>query len=147
MEIKKYKGYVIFYDQEKNLFEAEIQTGEVVASNAELKILEKMLDKIITDGFKKIKTYYWDGEILKSVTITSKNSQEKYVWLIFEDGRRMKERLRWKSDLLKPSEKNQAIIKEMLDLTQQLLKIRKDLEDLSKKAECLSTKDFGMEEE
>ena len=140
MEIKKYKGFDVDFDESKDVFTA-YKDGYEFAQAPSLRQLEKHLDAVTKKVFNRLPIYKYEGntyeedELVETGEITSFNSLQKEVWITYgKEKNREKVYLSYGHyDILHKTPHNLDLLKQILSLRAQIKKLTTSVETLENK--------------
>lgn len=131
MQIKKYKGLDIDFNESTDVFGA-YKDGDRIAEAPSLRKLEKHLDIVTKKAFNRLPIYKYDTGELVEGEITSFNSLQKEVWITYSEKKyREKVSLRWSHQ-------------EILHKTPDNLKLSKEISSLQSQAQRLDSKIYQL---
>ena len=136
MELKKYRGYEINYNENAEKFVAYTQDGEEVESNSSLKILKLTLDKICKKQIKRIAVLHREGDEISEAIVTSiASGRRDGCWLIDPKTKRRAKNGGYYNDLYKPNERNHKLAKEINAIKKQIITLEHEAEKKEAKLE------------
>lgn len=151
IEIKKVQGYTIYYEPTNGFFYLYNPRGDEEDRAEKQGVLEERVKKLIKQEFKRIPILriYNDGEVING-EITSYNFEYHEMWVNMEKsgqmfrGGRQKVSLRYRggTGFYEPTEHNLKIAAEMKLKTNQITKIRGEVEKLYQRLEKEITSAF-----
>jgi len=132
---KVYKGFDIQFEEDKDCFVA-YKDGERFGKHQSLQQLKLLLNKATKKSFQRLPIYFNSSEFeIEEGAITSFNSLEKEVWVIYGKGKaREKINLSWDSEkLVLKTPANLTILQESSKVAHQIERLEKQKEKLNEK--------------